>query len=170
MHLLLFNFLRRRSKFQRRKEGKLSHVYNRDGEGLRGGKLQQCCCCYGTAAVQSFSFICVFLLVFQAGSSYDIPKKLQEVFGPLRAADEIIDEGHIIGKVRQPVSVVCHPCECRYIRTTVQVFHIILLHHRKVIVSVSSVTLSLRTLQVYNSSPPFWCTFPVHQRLCTHAP
>ncbi|CAM9197583.1 unnamed protein product [Ascophyllum nodosum] len=34
----------------------------------------------------------------QAGSSYDIPKKLQEVFGPLRAADEIIDEGHIIGK------------------------------------------------------------------------
>ncbi|CAN0479640.1 unnamed protein product, partial [Scytosiphon promiscuus] len=34
----------------------------------------------------------------QAGSSYDIPKKLQEVFGSLRAADEIIDEGHIIGK------------------------------------------------------------------------
>ncbi|CAM9639374.1 unnamed protein product, partial [Choristocarpus tenellus] len=34
----------------------------------------------------------------QAGSSYDIPKKLQQVFGPLRAADEIIDEGHIIGK------------------------------------------------------------------------
>lgn len=39
---------------------------------------------------------CVLL---QAGSSYDIPKKLQEVFGSLRAADEIIDEGHIIGKV-----------------------------------------------------------------------
>ena len=38
-------------------------------------------------------------LADQAGSSYDIPKKLQEVFGPLRAADEIIDEGHIIGKV-----------------------------------------------------------------------
>lgn len=40
-----------------------------------------------------------FLSGGQAGSSYDIPKKLQEVFGSLRAADEIIDEGHIIGKV-----------------------------------------------------------------------
>lgn len=40
-------------------------------------------------------------MIRQAGSSYDIPKKLQEVFGSLRAADEIIDEGHIIGKVTQ---------------------------------------------------------------------
>lgn len=44
----------------------------------------------------SWFSLCVFR---QAGSSYDIPKKLQEVFGSLRAADEIIDEGHIIGKV-----------------------------------------------------------------------
>eukprot|EP00854_Cymbomonas_tetramitiformis_P011700 gene11700-13815_t len=34
----------------------------------------------------------------KAGSSYDIPKLTQQTFGPLRAADEIIDEGHIIGK------------------------------------------------------------------------
>mmetsp|Transcript_33009 Transcript_33009/g.105336 ORF Transcript_33009/g.105336 Transcript_33009/m.105336 type:complete len:438 (+) Transcript_33009:1079-2392(+) len=34
----------------------------------------------------------------QAGSSYDIPKLTQQSFGPLRAADEIIDEGHFIGK------------------------------------------------------------------------
>jgi len=34
----------------------------------------------------------------QAGSSYDIPKLTQQTYGPLRAADEIIDEGHFIGK------------------------------------------------------------------------
>ncbi|KAG5175793.1 pyruvate dehydrogenase [Tribonema minus] len=34
----------------------------------------------------------------QAGSSYDIPKLTQQTFGKLRAADEIIDEGHFIGK------------------------------------------------------------------------
>ena len=34
----------------------------------------------------------------QAGSSYNIPKLTQQTFGTLRAADEIIDEGHIIGK------------------------------------------------------------------------
>mmetsp|Transcript_20399 Transcript_20399/g.26454 ORF Transcript_20399/g.26454 Transcript_20399/m.26454 type:complete len:785 (-) Transcript_20399:426-2780(-) len=34
----------------------------------------------------------------QAGSSYDIPKLTQQSFGVLRAADEIIDEGHFIGK------------------------------------------------------------------------
>eukprot|EP00614_Pseudopedinella_elastica_P011746 CAMPEP_0172592566 /NCGR_PEP_ID=MMETSP1068-20121228/11560_1 /TAXON_ID=35684 /ORGANISM="Pseudopedinella elastica, Strain CCMP716" /LENGTH=803 /DNA_ID=CAMNT_0013389615 /DNA_START=67 /DNA_END=2478 /DNA_ORIENTATION=- len=34
----------------------------------------------------------------QAGSSYDIPKMTQQTFGTLRASDEIIDEGHFIGK------------------------------------------------------------------------
>lgn len=34
----------------------------------------------------------------QAGSSYDIPRQTQQTFGSLRAADEIIDEGHFIGK------------------------------------------------------------------------
>lgn len=34
----------------------------------------------------------------QAGSSYNIPKLTQQSFGTLRAADEIIDEGHFIGK------------------------------------------------------------------------
>jgi len=34
----------------------------------------------------------------QAGSSYDIPAQTQQVFGTLRAADEIIDEGHFMGK------------------------------------------------------------------------
>ena len=34
----------------------------------------------------------------QAGSSYNIPKLTQQTFGTLRAADEIIDEGHFIGK------------------------------------------------------------------------
>lgn len=34
----------------------------------------------------------------QAGSSYNIPKLTQQIFGTLRAADEIIDEGHFIGK------------------------------------------------------------------------
>ena len=34
----------------------------------------------------------------QAGSSYDIPKLTQQTFGKLRAADEIIDEGHFLGK------------------------------------------------------------------------
>lgn len=34
----------------------------------------------------------------QAGSSYDIPRLSQQTFGTLRAVDEIIDEGHIIGK------------------------------------------------------------------------
>ena len=34
----------------------------------------------------------------QAGSSYDIPSQTQQTFGELRAADEIIDEGHFIGK------------------------------------------------------------------------
>jgi len=34
----------------------------------------------------------------QAGSSYDIPKLTQQTYGKLRAADEIIDEGHFIGK------------------------------------------------------------------------
>ena len=34
----------------------------------------------------------------QAGSSYDIPRATQQTFGALRAADEIIDEGHFLGK------------------------------------------------------------------------
>jgi TPP-dependent pyruvate/acetoin dehydrogenase alpha subunit/pyruvate/2-oxoglutarate/acetoin dehydrogenase E1 component len=34
----------------------------------------------------------------QAGSSYNIPKLTQQTFGKLRASDEIIDEGHFIGK------------------------------------------------------------------------
>jgi TPP-dependent pyruvate/acetoin dehydrogenase alpha subunit/pyruvate/2-oxoglutarate/acetoin dehydrogenase E1 component len=34
----------------------------------------------------------------QAGSSYNIPKLTQQTFGRLRASDEIIDEGHFIGK------------------------------------------------------------------------
>lgn len=34
----------------------------------------------------------------QAGSSYDIPKLTQQTYGQMRAADEIIDEGHFIGK------------------------------------------------------------------------
>ena len=34
----------------------------------------------------------------QAGSSYNIPKLSQQTFGQIRAADEIIDEGHFIGK------------------------------------------------------------------------
>ena len=34
----------------------------------------------------------------QAGSSYNIPKLTQQTFGTLRAADEIIDEGHFLGK------------------------------------------------------------------------
>ena len=34
----------------------------------------------------------------QAGSSYDIPKMTQQTYGQIRAADEIIDEGHFIGK------------------------------------------------------------------------
>merc|ERR1711937_991513 len=34
----------------------------------------------------------------QAGSSYDIPKLTQQTYGGIRAADEIIDEGHFIGK------------------------------------------------------------------------
>lgn len=34
----------------------------------------------------------------QAGSSYDIPALTQQTFGTLRAADEIIDEGHFLGK------------------------------------------------------------------------
>lgn len=34
----------------------------------------------------------------QAGSSYDIPKLTQQTYGQVRASDEIIDEGHFIGK------------------------------------------------------------------------
>jgi hypothetical protein len=34
----------------------------------------------------------------QAGSSYDIPKLTQQTYGKIRAADEIIDEGHFIGR------------------------------------------------------------------------
>jgi len=34
----------------------------------------------------------------QAGSSYNIPAMTQQTFGKLRAADEIIDEGHFLGK------------------------------------------------------------------------
>ena len=34
----------------------------------------------------------------QAGSSYNIPKLTQQTFGSLQASDEIIDEGHFIGK------------------------------------------------------------------------
>ena len=34
----------------------------------------------------------------QAGSSYNIPANTQQAFGRFRAADEIIDEGHFIGK------------------------------------------------------------------------
>ena len=36
----------------------------------------------------------------QAGSSYNIPANTQQAVGTLRAADEIIDEGHFIGKAR----------------------------------------------------------------------
>ena len=35
----------------------------------------------------------------QSGSSYGIPGLTQQTYGSLRASDEIIDEGHIIGKV-----------------------------------------------------------------------
>jgi len=34
----------------------------------------------------------------QAGSSYNLPAQVQQTFGKLRGADEIIDEGHIVGK------------------------------------------------------------------------
>ncbi|KAL7552710.1 hypothetical protein ACHAWF_015944 [Thalassiosira exigua] len=34
----------------------------------------------------------------QAGSSYGVPGLTQQTYGPLRASDEIIDEGHFIGK------------------------------------------------------------------------
>ena len=34
----------------------------------------------------------------QAGSSYDIPKLTQQTYGKGRACDEIIDEGHFVGK------------------------------------------------------------------------
>lgn len=34
----------------------------------------------------------------QAGSSYNIPRLTQQTYGSLRASDEIIDEGHFIGK------------------------------------------------------------------------
>lgn len=34
----------------------------------------------------------------QAGSSYNIPQMTQQTYGSLRASDEIIDEGHFIGK------------------------------------------------------------------------
>jgi hypothetical protein len=34
----------------------------------------------------------------QAGSSYGIPGMTQQTYGNLRASDEIIDEGHFIGK------------------------------------------------------------------------
>ena len=34
----------------------------------------------------------------QAGSSYGIPGLTQQTYGPLRSSDEIIDEGHFIGK------------------------------------------------------------------------
>lgn len=34
----------------------------------------------------------------QAGSSYNIPKLTQQTFGKIRASDEIIEEGHFIGK------------------------------------------------------------------------
>ena len=40
----------------------------------------------------------------QAGSSYDIPKLTQQTYGQTRAADEIIDEGHFIGKALGEVS------------------------------------------------------------------
>ena len=35
----------------------------------------------------------------QAGSSYGVPGLTQQTYGSLRASDEIIDEGHFIGKV-----------------------------------------------------------------------
>jgi len=41
---------------------------------------------------------CIHAEDLQAGSSYDIPKMTQQTFGRLRASDEIIDEGHFIGK------------------------------------------------------------------------
>lgn len=41
---------------------------------------------------------CIHAEDLQAGSSYNIPKMTQQTFGKLRAADEIIDEGHFIGK------------------------------------------------------------------------
>lgn len=42
----------------------------------------------------------------QAGSSYNIPKLTQQTFGNLRAADEIIDEGHFVGKVRGDTTIL----------------------------------------------------------------
>merc|ERR1711871_687817 len=41
---------------------------------------------------------CIHAEDLQAGSSYNIPKLTQQTFGKLRGADEIIDEGHFIGK------------------------------------------------------------------------
>lgn len=41
---------------------------------------------------------CMHAEDLQAGSSYDIPKMTQQTFGRLRGSDEIIDEGHFIGK------------------------------------------------------------------------
>merc|ERR1711871_202832 len=41
---------------------------------------------------------CIHAEDLQAGSSYNIPKLTQQTFGKLRAADEIIDGGHFIGK------------------------------------------------------------------------
>lgn len=56
----------------------------------------------------------------QAGSSYDIPKLTQQTYGQVRAADEIIDEGHFIGKAlgealngyRPIVELMVRPCVC----------------------------------------------------------
>ena len=51
------------------------------------------------ASISTYSFLpSLPPSLLQAGSSYNIPKLTQQTFGKLRAADEIIDEGHFIGK------------------------------------------------------------------------
>ena len=45
----------------------------------------------------------------QAKSSYDIPKLTQQTYGQIRAADEIIDEGHFIGKALGEAMNGYHP-------------------------------------------------------------
>lgn len=61
---------------------------------------------YDGSLCDAVCMACVWLVMawlVQAGSSYNIPRMTQRAFGKLRAADEIIDEGHFIGKVRRPL-------------------------------------------------------------------
>ena len=48
----------------------------------------------------NFSFIAFIVQAedLQAGSSYGIPRLTQQMYGSIRASDEIINEGHFIGK------------------------------------------------------------------------